>query len=91
MADPARLALSYPQALALMTRWRPSVVFTTGGYVAIPVVAAAKTLRVPSLMWEGNLVPGRSVRAFAMAASDLASLCGASISTRRSVNATTTL
>src|SRR3989337_1667034 len=46
-------------------RWQPRAVFTTGGYVAIPVLLAARLLRVPSLLWEGNLVPGRSVRATA--------------------------
>jgi UDP-N-acetylglucosamine--N-acetylmuramyl-(pentapeptide) pyrophosphoryl-undecaprenol N-acetylglucosamine transferase len=38
------------------------VIYTTGGYVAIPVLAAAKSLRIPTLLWEGNQVPGRSVR-----------------------------
>jgi UDP-N-acetylglucosamine--N-acetylmuramyl-(pentapeptide) pyrophosphoryl-undecaprenol N-acetylglucosamine transferase len=70
--DPLRLAASTPQALALMARWRPSVVFTTGGYVAIPVLAAAATLRIPSVMWEGNLVAGRSVRATARLAGAIA-------------------
>jgi UDP-N-acetylglucosamine--N-acetylmuramyl-(pentapeptide) pyrophosphoryl-undecaprenol N-acetylglucosamine transferase len=40
--------------------------------VAIPVVMAGAALRVPSLMWEGNLVPGRSVRATARTARALA-------------------
>jgi UDP-N-acetylglucosamine--N-acetylmuramyl-(pentapeptide) pyrophosphoryl-undecaprenol N-acetylglucosamine transferase len=70
--DPIRLGASYPQALAKLARNRPDVVFTTGGYIAIPVIAAAATLRIPSLMWEGNLVPGRSVRASARLASALA-------------------
>ncbi len=70
--DPIRLGVSVPQAIALMSRWRPDAVFTTGGYVAIPVVMAASALRVPSLMWEGNLVPGRSVRATARLARALA-------------------
>jgi UDP-N-acetylglucosamine--N-acetylmuramyl-(pentapeptide) pyrophosphoryl-undecaprenol N-acetylglucosamine transferase len=70
--DPLRLTASYPQALAKLIRWRPKVVFTTGGYLAIPVMAAAATLRIPSVMWEGNLVPGRSVRASARLASALA-------------------
>jgi UDP-N-acetylglucosamine--N-acetylmuramyl-(pentapeptide) pyrophosphoryl-undecaprenol N-acetylglucosamine transferase len=70
--DPARLSASYPAALYSMTRWRPDAVFTTGGYIAIPVVMAAATLRVPSVMWEGNLVPGRSVRSTARLASVLA-------------------
>ena len=70
--DPVRLALSVPQALVSLGRWRPDVVFTTGGYVAIPTLAAAATLRVPSLMWEGNRLAGRSVRATARLATALA-------------------
>lgn len=69
--DPLRLAASVPQALAILARWRPRVIFTTGGYTAIPVLAAAFALRIPSVLWEGNLVPGRSVRATARLASVL--------------------
>jgi len=47
-------------------------VFTTGGYVAIPVLIAARILGIPTLMWEGNVIPGRSVRATARLASVLA-------------------
>ena len=46
--------------------------FTTGGYVAIPILIAARILGVPALLWEGNVVPGRSVRATARLASALA-------------------
>ena len=60
--DPVRLAVSLPQALAKLMRWRPDVIYTTGGYVAIPILAAAALLRIPSLLWEGNQIPGRSVR-----------------------------
>ena len=70
--DPVRLGASFPQALAILARWRPSAIFTTGGYVAIPVLAAAATLRIPSLIWEGNVIPGRSVRATARLASAVA-------------------
>ena len=70
--DPLRLVASYPQALAKLARRRPDAVFTTGGYLAIPVVAAAASLRIPSVMWEGNLVAGRSVRATARLANVLA-------------------
>ena len=57
--DPLRLGASYPVALAKLLRWRPDAVFTTGGYTAIPVVSAAASLRIPSVMWEGNLIAGR--------------------------------
>lgn len=69
VADPLRLALSVPQAASIMARWRPQVVLTTGGYLAIPVLMAAAGVRVPSLLWEGNAIPGRSSRATARLAS----------------------
>jgi len=72
VADPVRLALSIPQAVALLARDRPAAIFTTGGYVAIPVLIAAAVLRIPVLLWEGNVVPGRSVRATAGLASAIA-------------------
>ena len=40
--------------------------------MAIPVLLAARILGIPTLMWEGNVVPGRSVRATARLASALA-------------------
>jgi UDP-N-acetylglucosamine--N-acetylmuramyl-(pentapeptide) pyrophosphoryl-undecaprenol N-acetylglucosamine transferase len=70
--DPLRLAVSVPQALGLLLARRPAAIFTTGGYVAIPVLVAARLLGVPSLLWEGNVVPGKSVRATASLATALA-------------------
>jgi UDP-N-acetylglucosamine:LPS N-acetylglucosamine transferase len=51
---------------------RPAAIFTTGGYVALPVLLAAFLLRIPVVMWDGNVVPGRSVRATARLAGSLA-------------------
>ena len=70
--DPVRLALSVPQAMALLVLRRPAAIFTTGGYVALPVLLAASVLRIPVVMWDGNVVPGRSVRATARLAGSLA-------------------
>jgi UDP-N-acetylglucosamine--N-acetylmuramyl-(pentapeptide) pyrophosphoryl-undecaprenol N-acetylglucosamine transferase len=70
--DPIRLVLSVPQALWLLVRRRPAAVFSTGGYVAIPVLVAARLLGIPALLWEGNVVPGRSVRATARFATAIA-------------------
>ncbi len=70
--DPARLAVSVPQAAAILVRERPAAIFTTGGYVAIPTLLAATTLRIPVVLWEGNVVPGRSVRVTARLASVVA-------------------
>ena len=60
-----RLVASAPQAFVELLRARPAAIFTTGGYLAIPVLVAATVLRIPVLLWEGNVIPGRSVRATA--------------------------
>jgi len=70
--DPARLAVSVPQATALLLRHRPAAIFTTGGYVAIPILLAAAPLRIPTVLWEGNVIPGRSVRTVARLADSIA-------------------
>ncbi len=78
--DPLRLLASIPQAIVELLRTRPAAIFTTGGYVAIPVLLAATALRVPVLLWEGNVIPGRSVRATARLARAVAVSFGATCS-----------
>ena len=63
--DPLRLGASVPQATAILARERPDAIFTTGGYVAVPVLLAAAPLGIPVVLWDGNVVPGRAVRATA--------------------------
>jgi UDP-N-acetylglucosamine--N-acetylmuramyl-(pentapeptide) pyrophosphoryl-undecaprenol N-acetylglucosamine transferase len=60
--DPIRLAMSVPQAAAILARERPAAIFTTGGYVAVPTLMAAAPMRIPVILWDGNVVPGRAVR-----------------------------
>jgi UDP-N-acetylglucosamine--N-acetylmuramyl-(pentapeptide) pyrophosphoryl-undecaprenol N-acetylglucosamine transferase len=62
VADPLRLAASVPQAAAILARERPAAIFTTGGYVAVPVLLAAAPLRIPVVLWDGNVIPGRAVQ-----------------------------
>src|SRR5262245_63038764 len=85
--DPLRLGLSIPQAAWWLIRRRPAAVFTTGGYVAIPVLLAARVLGIPALLWEGHVVPGRSVRATARLARAIGvsfgETCGALAAGRR--------
>ena len=70
--DPVRLALSVPQAAALLAAERPAAILTTGGYVSVPVLMAAAPMRIPVVLWEGNAIPGRAVRATARLADALA-------------------
>ncbi len=58
--DAAKLLWSIPQAIRLIRRVRPDVIFSTGGYIAIPTLIAAWLTRTPSLLWEGNVQAGRS-------------------------------
>ena len=81
MLDPLRLLASVPQAAAILARERPDAIFTTGGYVSVPTLLAAAPLRIPVVLWDGNVVPGRSVRLTARLADVLAvsfeATCGA--------------
>lgn len=61
--DPLRLTAAAPQAWRLLGRIDPAVIFSTGGYLAVPLIAAAGPRRIPSIVWEGNVVPGRATRA----------------------------
>ncbi|WAH40437.1 undecaprenyldiphospho-muramoylpentapeptide beta-N-acetylglucosaminyltransferase [Alicyclobacillus fastidiosus] len=53
-----KTARGYFQAKRLLKRWRPDVVVGTGGFVTLPVIFAAHSLRIPSVVWEGNARPG---------------------------------
>jgi len=46
------------QARRILRRERASVVVGMGGYPSLPVVAAARTMRVPALIHEANAIPG---------------------------------
>jgi UDP-N-acetylglucosamine--N-acetylmuramyl-(pentapeptide) pyrophosphoryl-undecaprenol N-acetylglucosamine transferase len=70
--DPVRLGASVPQATAILAAERPAAIFTTGGYVAVPVLLAAAPLGIPVVLWDGNVIPGRAVRATARLADVLA-------------------
>ncbi|MBM4421584.1 MAG: UDP-N-acetylglucosamine--N-acetylmuramyl-(pentapeptide) pyrophosphoryl-undecaprenol N-acetylglucosamine transferase, partial [Chloroflexi bacterium] len=57
--------LAVLDSLVTLARFRPHVCCTTGGLVSFPPVLAARLLRVPVFVWEGNVVPGRANRALA--------------------------
>lgn len=71
VTDPLRLGASVPQAAAILAASRPAAIFTTGGYMAIPVLMAAAPLGIPVVLWDGNVIPGRAVRATARLAAAL--------------------
>lgn len=59
----ARLMAGTGQALGLMRRERPDVVFSTGGWVSLPVALAAWLLRVPVALYLPDVEPGLTIKA----------------------------
>ena len=58
----AKLPWSFFQALGIIRRFSPHVVFGVGGYSAGPVCLAAKVMGVPSAIHEQNSFPGLTNR-----------------------------
>lgn len=57
-SDPFRVIKGYAEALRLMKKYRPDVVFSKGGFVAVPVVLAAKHFKIPTIIHESDMTPG---------------------------------
>lgn len=61
----SRLAVGYTQAEGILGRFKPDVVFATGGYVGVPVVVAARRQGIPSLVYLPDVEPGWAIKALA--------------------------
>ena len=57
-SDPFRVLKGYGEALHLMKKYKPDVVFSKGGFVSVPVVLAAKHYKVPTIIHESDMTPG---------------------------------
>lgn len=62
LTDPLRAAAGTFQALSVVRRLRPRVIFSKGGFVSVPVVAAGWMARVPVVVHESDLTPGLANR-----------------------------
>jgi len=50
------------KAKKIISEFAPDVVVGTGGYVCAPVLSAAKSLKIPTLVHEQNVIPGMTVK-----------------------------
>ena len=57
-SDPFRVLKGYAEALKLIKKFRPDVVFSKGGFVAVPVVLAARHYKIPTIIHESDMTPG---------------------------------
>ena len=57
-SDPFKVLKGFSEAAKLLKKLKPDVVFSKGGFVSVPVVLAAKQLRIPVIIHESDMTPG---------------------------------
>ena len=58
LSDPFKVVKGLGQAIRLLGRIKPDVVFSKGGFVSVPVVLAAKFRHIPCVIHEYDMPPG---------------------------------
>ncbi|MEY7998835.1 undecaprenyldiphospho-muramoylpentapeptide beta-N-acetylglucosaminyltransferase [Clostridium sp. Mt-5] len=56
--DPFRVLRGIFQAVLIMKKERPNIVFSKGGFVSVPVVIAAHLNKIPVIIHESDMTPG---------------------------------
>lgn len=56
--DPFKVLLGYKDAVNTLRKIKPDVVFSKGGFVSVPVVYAARKLKIPVIAHESDMTPG---------------------------------
>ena len=57
-SDPFKVLKGYGQAISILRKLKPDVVFSKGGFVSVPVVLAAKHCHIPAIIHESDITPG---------------------------------
>lgn len=58
LTDPFRVVKGFGEARRFLKKYHPDVVFSKGGFVAVPVVRAAASLGIPCIIHESDMTPG---------------------------------
>lgn len=58
LTDPFRVIKGYREARKYLKEFMPDVVFSKGGFVSVPVVRAAHSLKIPCIIHESDMTPG---------------------------------
>lgn len=56
--DPFRVLKGYGEARKILKQIQPDIVFSKGGFVAVPVIRAAASLKIPCVIHESDMTPG---------------------------------
>lgn len=57
-SDPFRVIKGFVEAKKILKTLKPDVVFSKGGFVSVPVVRAAASLKIPCIIHESDMTPG---------------------------------
>ena len=60
--DPFRVIKGYFEARKILKKIHPDVLFSKGGFVTVPVVRAAASLKIPCIIHESDMTPGLANR-----------------------------
>lgn len=58
LSDPFRVIKGFGEAKKLLKTIKPDIVFSKGGFVSVPVVRAAASLKIPCIIHESDITPG---------------------------------
>ena len=58
LTDPFRVIKGFGEARKYLKEIQPDVVFSKGGFVTVPVVRAAASLKIPCILHESDMTPG---------------------------------
>lgn len=56
--DPFRVVKGFAEAKKILKQIKPDIVFSKGGFVSVPVVRAAASLKIPCIIHESDMTPG---------------------------------
>lgn len=57
-SDPFRIIKGFAEAKKILKELKPDVIFSKGGFVSVPVVRAAASLKIPCIIHESDITPG---------------------------------
>ena len=57
-SDPFRVIKGCSEAKKILKQLKPNVIFSKGGFVSVPVIWAASSLKIPCIIHESDLTPG---------------------------------
>lgn len=56
--DPFRIIKGFAEAKSVLKKIQPDIIFSKGGFVSVPIVRAANSLKIPVIIHESDITPG---------------------------------